>query len=58
MTKSESRPAKKRLGQYVFYVDFLYYGKEGVPDELFAALAARAVEVRYLGRYPQYEQNQ
>ncbi len=56
MTKIESRPAKKRLGQYVFYVDFLYYGKEGVPDELFAALAARAVEVRYLGRYPQYEQ--
>ena len=54
MTKIESRPAKKRLGQYVFYVDFLYDGKEGVPDELFAAIARRAAELRYLGRSPQY----
>ena len=26
MTKIESRPAKKRMGQYVFYVDFLFGG--------------------------------
>ncbi len=56
MTKIESRPAKKRLGQYVFYVDFLYDGDNAELQKFFMELTDCAQDFRFLGRYPQYKQ--
>jgi prephenate dehydratase len=52
LTKLESRPTKKSLGDYCFFIDF-----EGhVADELVAdclrTLAAKVAHVKYLGSYP------
>jgi prephenate dehydratase len=52
LTKLESRPTKKSLGDYCFFIDF-----EGhVSDELVADglrnLAAKQAEVKFLGSYP------
>lgn len=55
MTKIESRPAKKRLGQYVFFVDFVFGGDYGEMQKFLAILSDATDELRFLGRYPQYE---
>jgi prephenate dehydratase len=52
LTKLESRPTKKTLGDYCFFIDF-----EGhIADELIAdclrTLAAKQARVKYLGSYP------
>jgi prephenate dehydratase len=52
LTKLESRPTKKSLGDYCFFIDF-----EGhVSDELIADglrnLAAKQAQVKFLGSYP------
>ena len=52
LTKVESRPTKRSLGDYCFFIDF-----EGhVADELIADclrnLAARQARVKFLGSYP------
>jgi len=52
LTKIESRPTKKSLGDYCFFIDF-----EGhVADELVAdclrTIAAKVAHVKYLGSYP------
>lgn len=51
MTKIESRPAKKKMGQYVFFVDFMFYGSGSELDSLIKTLAAQAEDMRFLGRY-------
>lgn len=50
MVKIESRPAKKRMGQYVFYVDFLLT-EAYKPDAVLSAIAEKAEDLRFLGRY-------
>ncbi len=52
LTKLESRPTKRNLGEYCFFIDF-----EGhIADELVAdclrTLAAKQAEVKFLGSYP------
>lgn len=52
LTKLESRPTKRELGQYCFFMDF-----EGhIADELVAdclrTLMARQADVKFLGSYP------
>jgi prephenate dehydratase len=52
LTKLESRPTKRSLGDYCFFIDF-----EGhIADELVADclrnLAAKAAEVKFLGSFP------
>ena len=52
LTKLESRPAKRGLGEYCFFIDF-----EGhIADELVADclrnVAAKQAEVKFLGSYP------
>lgn len=55
MTKIASRPAKTKMGQYVFFVDFLFDGDETAREELFAALGARTAQLQYLGRYASFD---
>lgn len=49
MTKIESRPSKKRMGEYVFYADFLLGG--GDLDEIMQAIQEHTQELQFLGRY-------
>ena len=55
MTKIESRPAKKRMGQYVFYVDFLFGGTRRELSGLLGELDGKCEGIRFLGRYPEYK---
>lgn len=57
MTKIESRPAKKRLGQYLFFVDFGFDGDFYALGKLLDELSDRVADLRYLGRYPRYRAN-
>ena len=50
MVKIESRPAKKRMGQYVFYVDFMLT-EAYKPNAVLSAIAEKAEDLRFLGRY-------
>ncbi|MDE7394627.1 MAG: prephenate dehydratase [Clostridiales bacterium] len=52
MTKIESRPDKKQMGSYEFYVDFVF--AKGQLNEILAALAG-VTRVTYLGRYDEYK---
>jgi prephenate dehydratase len=54
LTKIESRPTKKKLGNYYFYIDI-----EGSLDSLLLSAAIQEIEVigsqvRILGSYPSY----
>ncbi|EHP83679.1 prephenate dehydratase [Methanotorris formicicus] len=49
LTRIESRPSKKRLGVYVFYIDFESHGDE---KELFESLNKNVAYMKYLGTYP------
>ncbi|HMF03959.1 MAG TPA: ACT domain-containing protein, partial [Acidimicrobiia bacterium] len=52
LTKLESRPTKRSLGDYCFFIDFNGH----IADELIADclrnLAAKQAEVKFLGSYP------
>lgn len=52
LTRIESRPAKKRLGDYLFFIDFL--GHTGAPAvlESLRAVANLAADFKNLGSYP------
>lgn len=51
MTKIESRPAKKLIGQYVFNVDFIFGGDENELGVLLKELNKVSGDLRFLGRY-------
>lgn len=51
MTKIESRPSKKCMGQYVFYVDFLFNDSDEVLDRVEQEIRAHTEFYRFLGRY-------
>ena len=53
MTKIESRPSKKKMGTYVFYVDFIVPDGEGELASVLEALEKKTRGVQYLGRYKQ-----
>lgn len=51
LTRIESRPAKKRLGDYLFFIDFEgHAGEQGVAEAL-EAVARQAADYRNLGSY-------
>lgn len=52
LTRIESRPAKKNLGDYVFFIDFL--GSQGQPgvQEVLGGVASLTVGLKILGSYP------
>lgn len=51
MTKIESRPDKKQMGSYVFYVDFTF--EKGQLGGILAALTQKT-DVTFLGRYDEW----
>lgn len=52
LTRIESRPAKKHLGEYLFFIDLEGHRLEPRVVEALAAVAGRAAEVRVIGSYP------
>ncbi|WP_035106821.1 prephenate dehydratase [Desulfovirgula thermocuniculi] len=51
LTRIESRPSRRRLGEYLFFIDFEGHRQDEKVREALEALSARA-EVRLLGSYP------
>lgn len=54
LTKIESRPSKKALGDYYFFADMEGYRKDPVLAEALAAIRRKASRLKILGSYPRY----
>lgn len=52
LTRIESRPTRRQLGTYVFFVDFIGHVDDESVAEALKALHRRCAEVRYLGSWP------
>ncbi|MBE3576419.1 MAG: prephenate dehydratase [Limnochordales bacterium] len=52
LTRIESRPSRRRLGEYNFYIDCEGHRLLAPLSEAIAALARQEVQVRVLGSYP------
>jgi len=52
LTKLESRPTKRGLGQYCFFIDFEGHLDDELVADCLRNLAARQAEVKFLGSYP------
>jgi prephenate dehydratase len=52
LTKMESRPTKRGLGDYCFFMDFDGHVSDEVVADALRNLAAKQAEVKFLGSYP------
>ncbi len=52
LTKIESRPSKKALGQYIFFVDMEGHIEDKVIAEAIKCLGCKFHDVKFLGSYP------
>jgi prephenate dehydratase len=52
LTKLESRPSRRALGEYLFFIDFEGHRSDDLVDHVLAALRKRALRVLLLGSYP------
>lgn len=52
LTRIESRPVKKRLGQYMFFIDLEGHRDDCGVDEAIKAISGKAEYLRILGSYP------
>jgi prephenate dehydratase len=52
LTKMESRPTKRGLGDYCFFMDFDGHISDEVVADALRNLAAKQAEVKFLGSYP------
>ena len=52
LCKIESRPARTRMGDYLFFIDIEGYREQARVREVLSALPGVAAEVRVLGSYP------
>lgn len=55
LTKIESRPAKKNLGDYIFYIELSGHYLDSKVDGALKAVAGQAAWLRFLGSYPAAE---
>ena len=52
LTKLESRPTKRSLGDYCFFIDFEGHLDDELVADCLRTLAAKQAEVKFLGSYP------
>jgi prephenate dehydratase len=52
LTKLESRPTKRSLGDYCFFIDFEGHVAEELVADCLRTLSAKVAHVKYLGSYP------
>ena len=58
LTRIESRPSRKGLGDYYFYIDLVGHIHDQAVGEAVAAARAKAAMIRVLGSYPRAENNE
>ena len=58
LTRIESRPSRKGLGDYYFYIDLVGHNQDQAVGEAVAAARAKAAMIRVLGSYPRAENNE
>lgn len=51
MTKIQSRPAKTKLGRYLFFVDFTFRGDKTELTQFLASLQKETAMLKFLGKY-------
>lgn len=52
LTKIESRPTKKVLGEYYFFIDLEGHVEDGIVSEAIGSLSRKLREIKILGSYP------
>lgn len=52
LTRLESRPSKKNLGEYIFFIDIESHRKDKLINEALQELEQRAERIRVFGSYP------
>jgi prephenate dehydratase len=52
LTRIESRPTRKELGTYIFFLDWIGHIDDEAVAEALKALHRRCTDVRYLGSWP------
>ncbi len=52
MTKIESRPSRRKLWDYYFFIDFVGHWQDAVVQEAVAEISASCPFVKWLGSYP------
>ncbi len=59
LTKIESRPSKNKIGNYIFYMDYLFNDNYNNEKQLIKLLEKHISNLKYLGNYPviEYENN-
>lgn len=55
LTKIESRPSKKELGDYYFYIDFEGYTSDALIKDALEDINAKADTLKVLGSYPAFK---
>ena len=57
LTKIESRPSKKGLGRYLFFVDFNGHQNEEVIQNILNEIKENTYFLKVLGSYPEFKSN-
>jgi prephenate dehydratase len=52
LTRIESRPSRKGLGDYYFYIDLEGHVDDNIVEQAISAIKEKAAMVRVLGSYP------
>ena len=55
LTKIESRPSKKGLGKYLFFVDYIGHRKDAVFNDILNEIDNETYFLKVLGSYPQFK---
>jgi chorismate mutase/prephenate dehydratase len=55
LTRIETRPSRKEIWDYVFFVDFEGHESDKAVKQVLAQLSGRTVEIKLLGSYPMAE---
>jgi prephenate dehydratase len=53
LTRIESRPSRKKVGEYAFLLDFLGSEKDGKIREVLSEVEEKAAMYKFLGCYPE-----
>ena len=52
LTKIESRPSKKGLGKYLFFIDYIGHRNDDIFDDIMDEISEKTYFLKVLGSYP------
>ena len=55
LTKIESRPSRKGLGKYLFFIDYIGHRKDGIFEDIIKEIDENTYFLKVLGSYPQFK---